>query len=313
MQDVQKRSIAIIGAGMAGVAAACTLREAGHRVVVFEKSRGWGGRCATKRWEGQIVDHGAQYFSVRNPDFRAALDAAVGPKLGTITAPIFTETGDVLPPDGRFFHSEGNSRLARDLGAGLEVRTEARIGAVDGLRIEGEEFDAVVSTAPMPQTLALCGRDEPDVYYAACLSAVFLYEGPLDGLAAARYALSDRSGDPLAWSACENHKAGRITPDRIAIVAQASEEFSTMYLDEEAAAWEPLLRDMVEERWEIASNRLRASFAHRWRFARVEPIAEDPSLPDGWFFAGDALTGPRVESAWTAGRMVGRRVASAFA
>lgn len=313
MQDVQKRSVAVIGAGMAGIAAARTLSEAGHSVIVFEKSRGWGGRCATKRWEGQIVDHGAQYFSVRNPDFGAALETAVGAKLGTITSPIVTETGDVLPQDKRYFHSEGNSRLARDLGAGLDVRVESRVEKVDGLRIAGVDFDAVVSTAPMPQTLALLGRHEPEVYYAACLTAVFLYEGPLDGLAAERYALSDRSGHPLAWSACENHKAGRITPDRVAIVAQASEEFSTMYLDEETSSWELLVREMVEERWEIAPARLRASFAHRWRFARVEPIAEEPELPDGWFFAGDALTGPRVESAWTAGRMVARQVLAALA
>ena len=37
-----------IGAGMAGIACARTLVQAGHQVTVFEKSRGVGGRMATR-------------------------------------------------------------------------------------------------------------------------------------------------------------------------------------------------------------------------------------------------------------------------
>ena len=39
--------IAIIGVGMAGVTCARTLRQAGHNVTLFEKSRGLGGRMST--------------------------------------------------------------------------------------------------------------------------------------------------------------------------------------------------------------------------------------------------------------------------
>ena len=40
--------IAIIGVGMAGVTCARTLRQAGHNVTLFEKSRGLGGRMSTR-------------------------------------------------------------------------------------------------------------------------------------------------------------------------------------------------------------------------------------------------------------------------
>ncbi len=74
------KNIAVIGAGLAGITAARTLAQAGHRVTVFEKSRGAGGRMSTKRTEFGSFDHGTQYFTVRDARFRTlmkwALDGA---------------------------------------------------------------------------------------------------------------------------------------------------------------------------------------------------------------------------------------------
>jgi renalase len=74
------KNIAIIGAGMAGITAARTLIQAGHRVTVLEKSQGVGGRMSTRRSEFGGFDHGAQYFTVRDDRFRTmmkwALEAA---------------------------------------------------------------------------------------------------------------------------------------------------------------------------------------------------------------------------------------------
>jgi len=66
---------------MAGVAAAQALKARGCTVTVFEKSRGFGGRCASKRWEGHTIDHGAQYFTIRDERFRAVVQAASGDAL----------------------------------------------------------------------------------------------------------------------------------------------------------------------------------------------------------------------------------------
>lgn len=72
------KHFAIIGAGMAGISAARTLLQAGHRVSVFEKSRGAGGRMATRETPFGNFDHGAQYFTVRDPRFELALSAVPG-------------------------------------------------------------------------------------------------------------------------------------------------------------------------------------------------------------------------------------------
>jgi len=55
--------IAVVGAGMAGITCARTLQQAGHQVTVFEKSRGLGGRMATRDSAFGSFDHGAQYFT----------------------------------------------------------------------------------------------------------------------------------------------------------------------------------------------------------------------------------------------------------
>jgi renalase len=69
--------IAIIGAGMAGITAARTLTQAGHRVTVFEKSRSVSGRMATRRSDFGGFDHGAQYFTVRDARFRQMMQWAL--------------------------------------------------------------------------------------------------------------------------------------------------------------------------------------------------------------------------------------------
>ena len=72
------RQIAIIGAGMAGIAAARTLLKAGHHVKVFEKSAGLGGRMATRSSPFGTFDHGTQYFTVRDARFAMALETVPG-------------------------------------------------------------------------------------------------------------------------------------------------------------------------------------------------------------------------------------------
>ena len=69
----ESRHIAIIGAGIAGIACARTLMRAGHQVSLFEKSARPGGRMATRSSPFGSFDHGAQYFTVRDQRFALAL------------------------------------------------------------------------------------------------------------------------------------------------------------------------------------------------------------------------------------------------
>jgi hypothetical protein len=225
-----------------------------------------------------------------------------------IQAAIVDEAGRELPSEERFFHAKGNSRLARALAEGLDVRTGVTIEAVEDRRVGGEVFDVILSTAPWPQTAKLAGISGAQNPYAPCLAGLFLYEGECSGLTAARYAISDRSGHALAWSACENHKPGRVGEGFTVMVVHASEEFSRARLEDDPASWAADLRALVEERWDIPSSAFRAVHPHRWRYTRISQEMEIPALPEGWHFAGDLLTESRVESAWLAGREVAARI-----
>ena len=90
------KHFAVIGAGMAGVACARTLVQAGHRVTVFESEPGAGGRMASERTPFGRFDSGAQYFTVRDPRFVRALQTAP-----TMCKPWSANAVRVLDPRGR--------------------------------------------------------------------------------------------------------------------------------------------------------------------------------------------------------------------
>lgn len=298
--------IAIIGAGMAGVSAAHALKARGCTVTLFEKSRGFGGRCATKRWEGHTVDHGAQYFTIRDERFRAAVQAASGDALMKLQAPVRDVAGGELPDSRRLFHRNGNSRLVRDLARGLDVKTETTIERAENLlRRAGGEFDHVVSTAPFPHTARLFEMDAA-FDYVPCLTVLLAYRGEWLGRTRECYAISDHRG-PLAWSACENHKPGRIAPGNTVMVAQMSEDFSREHLERAPDEFAATVRPLVEERWKLPAETFATTLGHRWRYARVARAMQPVEFAPGLHFAGDALTSSRIEDAWLAGAAVMER------
>ena len=293
-------NIAIVGAGIAGVSAANALIARGCTVTLFEKSHGVGGRCATKRWEGHTVDHGAQYFTFRGERFHAAVLAASGEALMQLQAPVLDERGRELPDSGRWFHRDGNSCIVRDLARGLDVRTETTIERAENLlRRAGGEFDHVVSTAPFPQTARLFKVDVT-FDYVPCLTVLLAYGGEWLEHTRKRYAISDHRG-PLAWSACENHKPGRIAAGQIVMVAQMSESFSRYHVDRTPDDFSAMVRPLVEERWKLPAGRFITALGHRWHYARVAQAMSPIALPPGLHFTGDALTSSRIEDAWLAG------------
>ena len=98
--------LAVIGAGVAGLVAARALRQRRPELAlaVFEKSRGLGGRVATRRREGFAFDHGAQ--NLRAPGAAVArllieqLDTSL---LRAIELPVwvFDDPDVLLAPDNR--------------------------------------------------------------------------------------------------------------------------------------------------------------------------------------------------------------------
>ena len=151
------RSVAIIGAGLAGAAAARDLHDAGFHVRVFDKGRGVGGRMATRRvGDGLAFNHGAQYLISRDPAFARVVERWRG-----------AGAGEPWAEPGWFVGRPGMAALPRALLAGLAVATECTVARLrrddgwvlcdgDGLPVaDGHRFDAVLLSCPAPQTKAL--------------------------------------------------------------------------------------------------------------------------------------------------------------
>ncbi len=150
--------IAIIGAGMAGMACAQALHKRGCSPVLLEKSRGVGGRLATRRTaEGEQFDHGAQYITAQEPAFQQMLQTLERHSSAAAWAPL-DPARSTPPPQRWMVGTPGMSALLKPLAATLQLHTRTTVTAIDwsaeGWQLHTDTqatvgpFDAVVCTAP---------------------------------------------------------------------------------------------------------------------------------------------------------------------
>jgi protoporphyrinogen oxidase len=72
------RPVAVLGAGLAGLAAAQALARAGHRVAIYEKNSYVGGHAASHDVHGFLFDEGPHVSFTKRPEIQALLADAVG-------------------------------------------------------------------------------------------------------------------------------------------------------------------------------------------------------------------------------------------
>lgn len=90
--------IAVIGAGIAGLSAGWMLRNAGHRVRMFERNYKPGGRMNSRRKAGLVVDHGDRFIQRDSPILREMInECGLQNEMSSIDLPIYN-----LKPDGSF-------------------------------------------------------------------------------------------------------------------------------------------------------------------------------------------------------------------
>ena len=315
----------VIGAGIAGLTAARELRAAGKSVLVLEKSRGFGGRAATRRWDGMPVDHGAQFFTARAPEFRVQIDDWLRRGVcfewcrGLHRA---SEDGP-QPPDGdnfpRYACREGMASLGRDL-VGPDpsfVVRETKVTKVDRhhsaweLRTEdGRVFHsrALIVTPPPPQSADLLADTSPE-------ATAFLQSLPMAPClaVAARYEQTKYSWrgiqaptDPtVSWIGNDTSKRPDLHPDATVLVVHASPDFSAAYYDADENV---IVRHLLEHAGHLAKANLSAPqswFLQRWRYALGAQTNGDParliSGTPSLVLAGDAIAGGKIEGAWLSG------------
>jgi hypothetical protein len=312
-------SIGVIGAGIAGLSAARTLQEQGHEVRVFEKSRGPGGRAATRRYGEVGFDQGAQYFTARDPVFRRAVAAweeagVVAPWDARIARVV---AGELLPsPDRqtRFVAVPGMNALGKHLATGLDVHWQTRVASprFDGehwsLRAEdGSDlgrFDALVIAAPAPQAAELLHPQAPalaaiadgvsyEPMWAAMLTVNEADPIGFDGLFV--------KGGPIGWAARNHSKPGR---SGASWVVHASAEWTRAHLELPADEAARRLADALAGLIGIPTGGVTPAGAHRWLYSLVPNPLNIGALwqPETRLAAcGDWCQGARIEGAYLSG------------
>ncbi|MBB1251367.1 NAD(P)/FAD-dependent oxidoreductase [Rhizobium sp. G21] len=315
--------IAVIGAGLAGLTLASRLQSVAD-VTLFEKSRGLGGRMAERRRGDHRFDHGAQYFTARDPAF-LSLTAEMTRLGATAMWPVMIDDrrpGAPVSSEARYVGTPGMNGMARRLGRGLNITLETEISAiqpddrrwllVDKAGAALGVFDWVISTAPAPQTARLmpsefsAGARLAQVRMSGCFTLMI----GLDR-APELNAEAIRAHHPVVgWIALNSSKPGRDGPP--CLVVHSRNDWADTHMENDRDWIEKeLLAGVVELTGEDFSNAPHRDL-HRWRFANVETPLGAPFLIDaglGLAAAGDWCLGGRVECAFQSASSLSQAIA----
>jgi renalase len=317
-----QKSCVVVGAGISGLLAAKALNESGWAVTVLDKSRGVGGRMATRRVGEGTFDHGAQFFTVRGERFANLVEGWLRAGVATEWTRGFADAEGQPNEDGhpRYRGSEGMTSIPKHIAQGLDVRTSERVVGVDdgddgweiecesGLRVAG---GTLVLGVPVQQVLDLTSSGSytlPDgarrqleaVSYNPCLALMILLD---DSTGVPEPGGMQIKSEPLDWI-CDNRRKG--ISEAPAVTVHAGPEWSRSHFeDDETEITESMISRASDHLGtDLASATVETSLA-RWRFSWVknphpEPClvaSDDPPL----LFCGDAFGQPKVEGAALSG------------
>lgn len=288
--------VAVVGAGLAGLAAAREVTALGHEATVFEKSRGLGGRLAARRAGETVLDHGSPVVT-----------APAGTALRDLVDAL--DPGDRVDLADGIAFAAGATRLPKLMAAALDVRLGVRLAALraaaGGIELGDEQgnthglVDAVVVSAPAPQAADLLERSPEAGERVAALRAVGYAPAVmvLLGLRLDPDALrpvAAGAGGPIAEVRAESVK-GRPPVDGVEpVVVRLDERASADLLDESDEAVLASVLPALGAVMGAAAAEPAWAQVKRWRYAVPTGRADAGAVnPPGVriLVAGDALTG----------------------
>ena len=319
-------TIAVIGAGLAGLLVSCKL-SGDHDVTVFEKSRGVGGRMATRRAGPYEFDHGAQFFTARSQAFREFLEPMIAAGVIADWPAAFAQlNGDRITSDRRWDEGyphyvgvPGMNAVGKALAEGLDIRLDTTVGAMS--RQDGAwqladdkgaalgEFDWVVIAVPSAQAAELLAETSlaacTNVTMHACFALLLGFEARVK---LPWQAALVRDAD-ISWISVNSSKPGR--PAATSLVVHSTNAWANAHIDDNLDAVRHHLLQSFSQVTGIDAAAPEYAAVHRWRYANVD-------RQDGERFAldarqklavcGDWFVRGRVEAAFSSARALVRRL-----
>jgi renalase len=330
--------VIIVGAGVAGLRCATLLRREGAKVVVVDRARGVGGRCATRRFSGQPVDFGVAFLHGHKAEFLAAIDEVDG---ATRIAgwPLAVEgTGKPCQPDAfspnerRTAFVEGLAAFPKHLARGLDLRLRTNVTAVAASR-DGFEVRSAEGTTLSARDLVLATALEQNLALLAGLGGTAAVDSlrALLSMVASLPCITLIAGYPLtaatpAWDICYpadseqlqviSHDSSKRRDKQAAVfVYQALPRWSRQNLTADGDVVQRALLEEAGHRLGAWASRPEWTSLHTWRYARVDrgnELVSPPSvsLSNGGRLglAGDLFApGGGIQAAFLSGGALARR------
>lgn len=307
-------TVAVVGAGMAGLICGRVLQGAGYDVTWFEKSRGVGGRLATRRLaSGGWVDHGVRYWADQGGLQALTKELLTQGVLHEWSAQGFVWADGLTPNPGIVYCGDrGVNAIAKHLAHGCDIRRQHRVSALSktasGWQLIADspdgpikfQADAVVLAVPAPQVLPLlqpldagAATALASVDYAPCLSLMATYktlpEVPLLNHGLGWHITAEHP--VLSWLSLDSSKRLSHSAPPVMLM-QSQARFAAQYLRRldalGPAQVEPLLNETATQMLTAAAaivpglDQPQNYRLHRWRYSVVSQPHGDTLFKTQW-------------------------------
>lgn len=316
------------------------LAKAGHEVTIFEKSKGYGGRMAT-RYAGKDLDskmdHGLSYFGVKSDEFREFTAELLDKDLVQTWGDNFVayDGQKILssPPNrsGRALYTstEGMNKIGKYLGRWVDIQTESKVGGLTYFGTNRSKkrswmmnltssktfgADAVIIALPAPQAYGVVAStiDETNTLKIVRQIDEISYRPAFSLMAG--YGSQDVpewqgvicNNSPLEFISNENLK---LDTQETSFVIHASESFTREHRNQDE---ETVSNKMLDAFAEIAGGWAATPEWHQlhfWRYSRAEKVLNSPYLElededAPLALVGDYLNGNTVDDAYRSGYLL---------
>ena len=320
--------LVIIGAGICGLVLANEIKfeKPNLKFQVLEKSAGLGGRAASRRLNEQVVDHGTQYFTAQDQEFKALIEAWLEKGLVKLwTNKLSVWYGDRIAPEKgqktRYICPQGMTSIAKDLAKGLPVKTNTLIVEAKRhsdkwhLKTEaGEEIHTktIVSTAPLPQSLDLFAdylsaetkaRLER-ITYTSCLSAILTFSPEIAAETLNKFkGIFWHSGNIISWVANDSSKRVNQPITQAILVIHCQPGFSEKNFEEdENVILDKIISELALGLGDWVKNPIEKQLK-KWKYSQATNVAGKPyiaSNDNSLILTGDWCIESKIEGAYLA-------------
>ena len=300
--------IIIIGAGIAGLSAANELAKNGHEVIVLDKGRGVGGRMSTRTINEAKADHGAQYFSVKTPEFQELIRQLQSEN-------IVAEWKIPQRENVRYVGGKGMNSIPKRLAQNLDVVLNEKVILISENEVKTESgdsysFDNLIITIPIPQITDLFNQSQIKIsdqdqavfnciHYDPCIAVMAVLNQSTD-IVGGGIILENQS---IAWIA-DNFQKGITTVPTATLHASAS--YSAEHFDDDL---QNVAKDMLSSvNQYVTPDNVQSFQVHRWKFSNAVKRYGKPFYQlenQNIFLGGDGFGMGNVEGAFLSGYSLG--------